>query len=287
MIKEKLSMIVAKATGQDFTPQEEVIAEKLVNANLFDAKEFKKSWEEMNNNEREISVLNAYGALLGKMMKEVYARNEKPFWSKKATKEEIDNSLPYNASNGFVYENTTAIILKAAAQLHGYEKPQFLSMREGNILGGKLKTASNEKGEIIYPKGVKVPYFAQGEWVEMKDKDGNVITVPAKDKDGNVKVNEKGEVIMKPRKEFKEYDQKMIETTTLYHVSQFEGLDHSKLKERDLSKLEKKREYFKDNPKALEKSEFIDKLSTINRNQVQKMHDYIKAKKKDKISIQR
>ena len=85
-------------------------------------------------------------------------------------------------------------------------------------------------------------YIADHELRPKLDKDGKEVIAAVKDKDGNVRLDEntgkaityvvKEKIPIKPR----------LETKTLYHVSQFDGLNEEKIKERDLTAIQNYRE---------------------------------------------
>lgn len=170
------------------------------------------------------------------------------------TKEEVDNTIPYNASTGKTYSRETSMLLRAEMAIKGYEKAQFLTMEQGNMMGGTLKYKVNEQtGEVQKTKngkdarveGVKMLYIADYEMKPKLDNNGKEIKAFVKDKDGNEVISKqtgkpieytvKEKIPIKPR----------LETKTLYHVSQFDDLDKTKIKERDLSTIQKYREQAK------------------------------------------
>ena len=85
-------------------------------------------------------------------------------------------------------------------------------------------------------------YIADHELRPKLDKDGKEVVATVKDKDGNVRLDEntgkaityvvKEKIPIKPR----------LETKMLYHVSQFDGLNEEKIKERDLTAIQNYRE---------------------------------------------
>ncbi|HDX6248808.1 TPA: hypothetical protein RPV96_002050, partial [Campylobacter fetus subsp. venerealis] len=169
-------------------------------------------------------------------------------------KEEVDNTMPYNAKTGNTYSRETNMLLRAEMAIKGYDKAQFVTMEQGNAMGGVLKLKHDEQtGEVVKTKngkdarvdGVKMLYIADHELRPKLDKDGKEVTAVVKDKDGNVKYDQetgqpmtyvvKEKIPIKPR----------LETKTLYHVSQFDGLDESKIKDRDLTAVTHYREQSK------------------------------------------
>lgn len=248
-------------------------------------------WDEMNNAQRNESIIRSFSAKIGKLNK--IAREEnKPnlaFWNKDISLEELDKTATYNPASGKVYENTTAVILRAEMALKGYQDNTFLTMEEANKMGATLKKELDENGKQIqtangktaYVKGVKIPYIEKGKWVTQVDKNGVVVQVQARDKEGKLKFDEKGKPIMRDLKEFVPHKEPIIETTTLYHSSQFDNLDPAKFKEKDLSKVYAKREYFAKNPEALNKTEMVN-LLTVNPKIVEKLNNFVKAFKSGK-----
>lgn len=255
----------------------------------FQQKDFYVAWEDKNNAQREAS-LNSYTASIIMKTNKTAREENKPelaFWNKNASAEELANSTPYNAVTGQPYSNVSDVVLRCVQKLNGYKEPTFLTMHEANLLGGKLKKQLDENGKEMkterngktaYVQGVKIPYLKKGEWHTKLDADGKPIQTQAKDKNGKLKFDEKGQAIMRDVKEFVPYQAPMIETIQLYHTSQFVGLDESKLKSRDLTKFNKKAEYFKENPQALTKPERITSLG-LNANIAQNLHNFVKAVK--------
>lgn len=204
----------------------------------------KKNWEQMNNGEKKESFEKYMKYKLFEAHK-----TGKADWQKNMTAQEVDNSIPYNASNGKTYSRETSMLLRAEMAIKGYDKPQFLTMEQGNAMGGVLKIKTNENGEVEKTKngkdarveGVKMLYVADHEFRPKLDANGKEVTATIKDKDGKDRLDKDGKpytyvvkekIPIKPR----------LETKTLYHVSQFDGLDQSKIKERDLTAIQKYRE---------------------------------------------
>lgn len=209
----------------------------------------RKSWEQMDNAEKKES----FDKYMKYKLFEAH-KTGKADWQKDMSKEEVDNTMPYNAKTGNTYSRETNMLLRAEMAIKGYDKPQFVTMEQGNAMGGVLKLKHDElTGEILKTKnglqarvdGVKMLYIADHEIRPKLDKDGKEITAVVKDKDGNVKYDQetgqpmtyvvKEKIPIKPR----------LETKTLYHISQFDGLDENKIKERDLTAVTHYREQAK------------------------------------------
>ncbi|KAA3682864.1 MULTISPECIES: ArdC-like ssDNA-binding domain-containing protein [Campylobacter] len=209
----------------------------------------KKSWEQMDNAEKKES----FDKYMKFKLFEAH-KTGKADWQKDMSKEEVDNTMPYNAKTGNTYSRETNMLLRAEMAIKGYDKAQFVTMEQGNAMGGVLKLKHDEQtGEVVKTKngkdarvdGVKMLYIADHELRPKLDKDGKEVTAVVKDKDGNVKYDQetgqpmtyivKEKIPIKPR----------LETKTLYHVSQFDGLDESKIKERDLTAVTHYREQSK------------------------------------------
>lgn len=248
-------------------------------------------WDEMSNAQKQESLVRQHSAIIGKLNK--IAREEnKPnlaFWNKDTSLEELDRTASYNPATGKVYENTTAVILRAEAALKGYQENTFLTMEEANKMGGTLKKELDKDGKVMqtangktaYVKGIRIPYIEDGVWVPQKDKDGNTIQVQTRDKEGKLKFDEKGKPVIRYLKEFIPHEKPILQTTTLYHTSQFNNLDPKKFKEKDLKKVYEKREYFAKNPDALNKQEMVNSL-TVNPKIVENLYNFIKAFKSGK-----
>lgn len=206
----------------------------------------RKSWEQMDNAEKKES----FDKYMKFKLFEAH-KTGKADWQKDMSKEEVDNTMPYNAKTGNTYSRETNMLLRAEMAIKGYDKAQFVTMEQGNAMGGVLKLKHDEQtGEVVKTKngkdarvdGVKMLYITDHELRPKIDKDGKEVTAVVKDKDGNVKHDKetgmpityvvKEKIPIKPR----------LETKTLYHVSQFDGLDESKIKERDLEAIQAYRE---------------------------------------------
>ena len=212
----------------------------------------KKSWEQMNNAEKKESFDNYTKYKLFEAHK-----TAKADWHKDMTAEQVDNTMPYNASTGKTYSRETSMLLRAEMAIKGYDKAQFVTMEQGNAMGGTLKLKHNENGEIEMTKsgkqarveGVKMLYIATEEIRPKFDSNGEkvmaqVIDPKTKKPKLDPKTKEpityqvKERIPIKPR----------FETKTLYHVSQFDGLDTKKIKERDLTAINNYREKAKSQP---------------------------------------
>lgn len=212
----------------------------------------KKSWEQMNNAEKKESFDNYIKYKLFEAHK-----TAKADWHKDMTAEQVDNTMPYNASTGKTYSRETSMLLRAEMAIKGYDKAQFVTMEQGNAMGGTLKLKHNENGEIEMTKsgkqarveGVKMLYIATEEIRPKFDSNGEkvmaqVIDPKTKKPKLDPKTKEpityqvKERIPIKPR----------FETKTLYHVSQFDGLDTKKIKERDLTVVQNYREEAKSKP---------------------------------------
>ncbi|MCV3531301.1 ArdC family protein [Campylobacter sp. CNRCH_2007_0968H] len=203
-----------------------------------------KSWDERTNEEKRASVNEYSKAIIAKAIKEKNA-----FWAKDMSKEEIQNTMPYNASKGIVYTGQTSALLRAVSDLNNYKEPSFLTMKQANFLGGTLKRELDENGnpaltkngKEAYVQGVKIAILKTEGYVPKRDKDGNQIFRPVLDENGKQKRDKLGylsEAVM----EKVYYKEPKLETITLYHTSQFDNLKPEKLKERDIESLEKLRE---------------------------------------------
>lgn len=212
----------------------------------------KKSWEQMNNAEKKESF-DKYAKF---KLFEAH-KTAKADWQKDMTAEQVDNTMPYNASTGKTYSRETSMLLRAEMAIKGYDKAQFVTMEQGNAMGGTLKLKHNENGEIQMTEngkqarveGVKMLYIATEEIRPKVDSKGKpvmaqVIDPKTKEPKLDPQTKEpityqvKERIPIKPR----------LETKTLYHVSQFDGLDEKKIKERDLTAVQNYREEAKSKP---------------------------------------
>lgn len=272
--------------------QVQVEAQEKENSPKNEQNEPKIQWADMTNAQRDESIKKSFASIIVKTAKTAREENkpEMAFWNKNMTLEEIDNTMPYNPCNGKPYENTTQVILRCIVALNGYDIPLFLTANEANRLEGKLKKELDENGKekltengkTAYVKGVKIPYIKKGEWVAQKDDMGNPILIQAKDREGKPRFDEKGEPIMREAKEYKEYIKPILETTTLYHISQFDDLNYDKfVDEMDTERLNRKRDYFAHHPERALNTEFVTSLG-ISAHIAEKLHYFIKASKTGK-----
>ena len=154
----------------------------------------KKSWEQMSNAEKKES----FDKYMKYKLFEAH-KTAKADWQRDMSKEEVDNTMPYNALTGKTYSRETSMLLRAEMAIKGYDKAQFVTMEQGNAMGGVLKLKHDEQtGEILKTKnglqarvdGVKMLYIADHELRPKLDKDGKEVIAAVKDKDGNVRLDE-------------------------------------------------------------------------------------------------
>lgn len=208
------------------------------------------AWEQKSNVERMQSYNNYAKSILLHSVKE-----KKQVWNKELNAKEVDNSIPYNASTGHTFSGVDSLLLRTQAELKGYKEPQFITMQQGNFMGGKLKKALDENGnpaltrngKEAYEQGIKIAYLEKYEYVPKLDSEGKEMTRVVKDKEGNPKLDKEGKEITEVVKEKRFLAEPKLETITLYHPSQFEGLDATKLKERNLEPLQEFRNKQKEN----------------------------------------
>ena len=152
----------------------------------------KKSWEQMSNAEKKES----FDKYMKYKLFEAH-KTAKADWQRDMSKEEVDNTMPYNALTGKTYSRETSMLLRAEMAIKGYDKAQFVTMEQGNAMGGVLKLKHDEQtGEILKTKnglqarvdGVKMLYIADHELRPKLDKDGKEVIAAVKDKDGNVRL---------------------------------------------------------------------------------------------------
>ena len=208
-------------------------------------------WEDRTNQQKVDSIALHYTKI-------IMANNRNPnaFYKASMSKDEITQSMPYNGATGRPYINETSIILRSVAQLNGYDEAVFLTAKQANHLGGSLKKEYDEQGNVKqtangkdqYVRGVKIAYIKTEEFRPKLDANGQAVTRPIRNKEGQYLLDEKGEQVRRPVQELVQLKAPILETTTLYHISQFENLDLSKIKPRNLESIEKRRDYFAKNP---------------------------------------
>lgn len=219
-----------------------------------------KKWEDRNNAEKQAS-LNEYA----KIMLAGAMKTKQADWLKDMSAKQIDDTMPFNASTGKPYQGISSMILRSAVTMNGYEKAEFLSMKQANLMGATLKREQDEKGNTIYPKGAKVAFYKEYEYQPKLDSNGNQLYNTTKD---GKEIPAMEKVYLKEPK---------LETLTLYHTSQFDNLDRSKLKERDLTELNKKREANKD--KAYDIRPKLDGLG-MGANTTNDLNNFLNAQNK-------
>lgn len=210
-----------------------------------------KEWEERSNEEKMASIREYSKSIILKSISE-----KKAFWMENMSAKQIDETLPFNASTGKPYSGITSLLLRATANLNGYEKPEFLTMKQANLMGGKLKkeldSDGNEiktaKGATKYVRGVKIALFTNTEYREKRDDNGEIIMMNVKDKEGKQVLNEEGQPLTRPVMEKVFLKTPKLETVTLYHTSCFDDLKKEKLQERNLDDLNNFREKMRNTP---------------------------------------
>ena len=156
------------------------------------------AWEQKSNVERMQSYNNYAKSILLHSVKE-----KKQVWNKELNAKEVDNSIPYNASTGHTFSGVDSLLLRTQAELKGYKEPQFITMQQGNFMGGKLKKALDENGnpaltrngKEAYEQGIKIAYLEKYEYVPKLDSEGKEMTRVVKDKEGNPKLDKEGKEI--------------------------------------------------------------------------------------------
>lgn len=225
-----------------------------------------KAWNERSNQEKAQSIAELHKSIIAKTCKE-----KKQFWNKDRSKEEIDKSLPYNPKTGKPYLGVTSIVLQCVAELNNYKEPQFLSMKQANTLGGKLKKLKDEKGNTVISEKTGKEQYAQGIKILLK-KDYELVP----------KLNDKGEQIMdsknQPVMEKQFLPKPIMETVTLYHVSQFDDLKLDRLKPKDMDEMEIRRSAFR-NTEAKPSMKKLYELG-LNANTQRDIEMYLNAQNK-------
>lgn len=228
-------------------------------------KEF-KIWTERDNPSKLKSIYNYQKMIIATAIK-----HNKAFWQQDKTKEQIDKDLPYNVKTGEPYTKITSVLLEATAKIKGYETNQFITMKQGNTMGGKLKPLTDEKGKPIisektgkqqYEKGVNIPLWKTYKLVPKLDDNKQPIM------QNNMPVFVK-EYLPEPT----------LETTTLYHVSQFDNLDHSKFKEKNMENLEKLRHENRNTAQEPNIEKHLYKMELNDKTRIA-LHEYLNAQSK-------
>lgn len=211
-------------------------------ANLANTKENAtkfKSWENKNNFERLESINSYNRMIIATNIKQARQNGNEPFYRKSMEIKDIDATMPFNPSNGKPFGGELSMVMRADAQTRGYESAEYITMKQANFLGGKLRQEQDEKGKLLfnengtkkYPNGVKSAYMAEFEYKPKTNENGEIIQ--AKDKDGKPKFDNKGNIV--PVMEKIALKEPKLETVTYYHISSFDNIDNAKLQKRNMN----------------------------------------------------
>lgn len=225
----------------------------------------KKSWEQMSNKEKEESMYSSFRAIIGKACIE-----KKAFWQQNMTIEEIDKTMPYSPESGNPAIGIPSIILRTVMAINDYKEPQFLTANQAARLGGTIKKQLDENGNVVINEKTGKEQLVQGTRIPVRK---NYEMVDYNPKTGEQHVDKKNPTyIDKNGKEQTNYimykkllPYPKVDSLTYYHVSQFDGLDKSKFKEKDMSKVEKMRKEIGETgiyPEVIDKLERLKLLHT-------------------------
>ena len=236
-------------TLEGFEPQPQVLQA---------VSESHKAWDERTNIERLDAITTYQAMIINKVLQQAKLKNDRSsvFWEKNTSLEDIDKSMPFNGFTGKPYTSLDGLLMRSVMSIEGHKEPIFFTMKQANKLGGVLKREYDEQGNVKktangkdeYVKGIKVLQTRKGEFIPEFDKEGKKIYEPALDKDGNKITTKDGKEVLKPKGVWKEYEKPMLESVTLYHISQFDNIKMDKVKSIDLSDLKTKRNEFAKNP---------------------------------------
>ena len=217
--------------------------EKLENAEFA-----KKDWKDMSNTER-LESLNRFKR--GVVSFAISTNKDNMFWNKSMSAKEIEKTMPYNKANGKPFLGLTGVLLRTFSNANHYKSNEFISLQQAWQLGGELKqrTDVDEKGNAVKknPPSFRYEYMAE---YTMQPK------IDPKTQEPMKAISQNGrEYVVKERVDFKE---PKLETVTLYHISEFKGLDKTKLQDLNLESVREYREKLANQPsKALPNLEKI------------------------------
>lgn len=213
-----------------------------------------KAWDLQSNAERIDSISNYQASIINGVVTKANELNDRSgvFWEKPTNKEDMDKTIPFNGSTGMPFTNLDNLLMRSVMSIEGYKEPIFLTMKQANLMGGRLKKTGEltRNGKEEFVKAVKIAQLTTKEFVPELDENGKKKLVPVLDKDGKPILNKKGEEVKKIAGEWKELKEPMYESISYYNIEQFDNLDKSKLKPLDLEPLNKKRESIAKNPQA-------------------------------------
>lgn len=225
-----------------------------------------KAWKERSNEEKQESI-NQYN----KMIFATAIKQGKEFWKEDKSIEQINKDMPYNPKTGEPYIGITSALLQAVAKINGYETNQFITMKQANTLGGKLKPLTNENGQQVISEKTGKPQYSQGVKIPLM----KTYELVPKLNDNKQPIKENGQQVF-----VKQYLSKpTLETTTLYHVSQFDNLDHSKFKEKNMENVEKLRYENRNTAKEPKIEKQLHQIGLHDKTRIA-LHEYLNAQSK-------
>ena len=180
----------------------------------------------------------------------------------------MDKDLPYNVKTGEPYIGITSVLLEATAKFKGYETNQFITMKQANTMGGKLKSLADEKGQPIISEKTGKQQYAQIPLLKTYE------LVPKLDDNKQPIMQNDMPVLVKQY-----LPEPKLETTTLYHVSQFDNLDHSKFKEKNMENLEKLRHQNRNTAQEPRIEKQLHQIGLHDKTRIA-LHEYLNAQSK-------
>lgn len=190
-------------------------------------------WEKATNAERLENVNKGKVAVVSHAM---YVARDKLFLNQPMTQETMDKTMPYDVTTGKPFVGLNSALLRTFANGNSYKSNDFIDIKDAWKLGGELKTykgvTKEGKSYDKKPPCYRLEYMAT--W-ELRDK------IDPKTNEPMTAVNEKTRrtYVVKERVDLPE---PKLQTKSLYHISEFKGLDKSQFKERDMNAMENYRE---------------------------------------------
>lgn len=237
--------------------QEEIAQSK--EALAIDYKEAQEKWNSMTPDEKYDKVAKLMAdKIIKNVMQHVQeykqtGKDSPAFFQKNMSKEEINATMPYNPKTGKPIMGITSFTLRNHSERMGFQENAFLTLKQANELMGDPTMKAVSVKPLLDEQGNTIPVIKQnGEEGLMRAEGVQIIVNKPAMKD---KVNENGELIYRAdgsvAQEPDPYQRSSIEKSTYYNIEQLVGLDPSKLKERDLSQVEKIRHEIQNTDKAI------------------------------------
>ncbi|WP_297813051.1 hypothetical protein [uncultured Helicobacter sp.] len=190
-------------------------------------------WEKATNAERLENVNKGKVAIISHAM---YATRDKLFLNQPMTQDKMDKTIPYDVATGKPFMGLNNALLRTFANGNGYKSNDFIEIKDAWKLGGELKSYKGitKEGEPYdkKPPCYRLEYMATWELRDKIDPKTNKPMTAVSEKTGRTYVVKERVDLPEPK----------LQTKSLYHISEFKGLDKSQFKERDMNAIKNYRE---------------------------------------------